>query len=73
MAKLHDLYRERLQAKGPWGIAETLGMTIDHFEPGLARVSMMATPAMHNPVGTVHGGVYCDLADMAMGIAFFSD
>ncbi|MFN0106512.1 MAG: PaaI family thioesterase [Bryobacteraceae bacterium] len=72
MAKLYDLFRERLAATGPWGIAAALGMTIDHFEPGLARVSMNVTAAMHNPVGTVHGGVYCDLADMAMGIAFFS-
>jgi uncharacterized protein (TIGR00369 family) len=72
MPRLHDLYRQRLTATGPWGLAETLGMTIEHFETGVARVSMMATAALHNPVGTVHGGVYCDLADMAMGIAFFS-
>lgn len=72
MAKLHDLYRERLSATGPWGVAATLGMTVDHFEPGLARVSMLASAATHNPAGTLHGGVYCDLADMAMGIAFFT-
>jgi uncharacterized protein (TIGR00369 family) len=72
MAKLHDLYRERLQATGPWGLAATLGMTIEHFEAGAARVSMNVAPSVHNPAGTLHGGVYCDLADMAMGIAFFS-
>ncbi len=72
MAKLHDLYRERLTATGPWGLAASLGMSIDHFEPGFARVSMTVDAAHHNPVGTLHGGVYCDLADMAMGIAFFS-
>lgn len=72
MAKLYDLYRDRLAATGPWGLAATLGMTVEHFEPGLARVSMTAAPALHNPAGTLHGGVYCDLADMAMGIAFFS-
>jgi uncharacterized protein (TIGR00369 family) len=72
MAKIYDLYRERLAATGPWGLAATLGMTIDHFEPGLARVSMSASPPTHNPGGTLHGGVYCDLADMAMGVAFFS-
>lgn len=71
MAKLHDLYRERLSSTGPWGLAATLGMTVEHFEPGAARVSMDAAPAVHNPAGTLHGGVYCDLADMAMGIAFF--
>ena len=65
MAKLHDLYRERLAATGPFGVTETLGMTMDHFEPGFARVSMAVTPAVHNPDGTLHGGVYCDLADHA--------
>ena len=24
----------------------------------------------HNPLGTLHGGIYCDLADVAMGIAY---
>ena len=72
MAKLHDLYRDRLAATGPFGITATLGMTIDHFEPGLARISRTVTPAMHNPAGTLHGGVFCDLADHAMGVAFFS-
>ena len=24
----------------------------------------------HNPMGTLHGGVYCDLADAAMGYAY---
>lgn len=71
MAKLHDLYRERLAATGPFGVTATLGMSMDHFEPGLARVSMAVTPSLHNPAGTLHGGVYCDIADHAMGVAFF--
>ena len=25
-----------------------------------------------NPMGTIHGGIICDLADAAMGMAFFS-
>jgi uncharacterized protein (TIGR00369 family) len=25
-----------------------------------------------NPMGTLHGGIFCDLADAAMGMAFFS-
>lgn len=71
MPKLYDLYRERLDAIGPCGAAATLGMAVEHFEPGLARVSMVATPALHNPAGTLHGGIFCDLADHAMGVAFF--
>lgn len=71
MAKLHDLYRERLSKTGNFGLAATLGMTMDHFEPGYARVSMPVTDALRNPAGTLHGGVFCDLADHAMGVAFF--
>jgi len=26
----------------------------------------------YNPLGTMHGGIYCDLADMAMGLAFMT-
>jgi uncharacterized protein (TIGR00369 family) len=31
-----------------------------------------AIGAPHNPMGTLHGGVYCDLADAAMGYAYAS-
>lgn len=33
---------------------------------------MQAGPQHHNPMGTLHGGVLCDLADAAMGMAFAS-
>ncbi|MCI0434842.1 MAG: PaaI family thioesterase [Gemmatimonadetes bacterium] len=34
---------------------------------------MDADPARHaNPMGTVHGGILCDIADGAMGMAFAS-
>jgi uncharacterized protein (TIGR00369 family) len=31
---------------------------------------MEANERHHNPMGTLHGGVYCDLADAAMGYAY---
>ena len=31
---------------------------------------MEAGERHHNPMGTLHGGVYCDLADAAMGYAY---
>src|ERR1700731_1723643 len=31
---------------------------------------MEADERHHNPMGTLHGGVYCDLADAAMGYAY---
>lgn len=71
MPKLYDLFRERVAAKAPLGLYDTLGFTLDHFSPGAACVSVDVHPGLHNFQGTLHGGVYCDLSDMAMGIAFF--
>ena len=36
---------------------------------GEARVELTASDRLHNAMGTVHGGVFCDLADVAMGCA----
>jgi uncharacterized protein (TIGR00369 family) len=53
-------------------IARTLGIVEEHRAHGHVTFSMDARPEHHNPLGTVHGGVYCDLADMAMGIAMLT-
>jgi uncharacterized protein (TIGR00369 family) len=39
-------------------------------EPGHAVFEIEADDRHHNPMGTLHGGVYCDLADAAMGSAY---
>jgi uncharacterized protein (TIGR00369 family) len=39
---------------------------------GAAIVELNATERHANPMGTLHGGVLCDLADLAMGAAFAS-
>jgi uncharacterized protein (TIGR00369 family) len=38
--------------------------------PGSATVQLEAGPQHANPMGTLHGGVLCDIADAAMGIAY---
>ena len=54
-------------------IANTLGFTMTAIDDGTARFEMDALPERHaNPMGTLHGGVLCDLADGAMGMAFAS-
>ncbi|HEX6590104.1 MAG TPA: PaaI family thioesterase [Longimicrobiales bacterium] len=54
-------------------IARTLGFTMTHIEEGSARFEMDAEPDRHaNPMGTLHGGVLCTIADSAMGMAFAS-
>jgi uncharacterized protein (TIGR00369 family) len=35
-------------------------------------MSMVAGERHSNPMGTLHGGILCDLADAAMGMAYFS-
>jgi uncharacterized protein (TIGR00369 family) len=47
-----------------------VGFRVTAFENGALRTEMDAGPEHHNPMGTVHGGILCDLADAAMGTAF---
>ena len=47
--------------------------SVDLIEPlgdGKALGWLDAGPRHANPMGTVHGGILCDVADAAMGIAF---
>src|SRR5271165_1396957 len=54
----------------PPPIARLLGFVVKCIEPGHAVFEMEADERHHNPMGTLHGGVYCDLADAAMGYAY---
>ena len=47
-----------------------MGLVGEKIEPGRAVFEMRAEERHHNPMGTLHGGVYCDLADAAMGWAY---
>ncbi|MDH4246802.1 MAG: PaaI family thioesterase [Deltaproteobacteria bacterium] len=39
-------------------------------EPDQAVVTLRVDERLHSPMGTLHGGILCDIADSAMGIAF---
>lgn len=54
----------------PPAIAVLLGFTVASVEPGRAVVEFEASERHANPMGTLHGGVLCDIADAAMGIAY---
>jgi uncharacterized protein (TIGR00369 family) len=63
------------QARGevpPPPIADTVGMRLVEIEPGRALFELEAEQRHANPMGTVHGGILCDLADAAMGCAYAS-
>src|SRR5436305_9320576 len=51
-------------------IAQLLGLNLTEFSADRAVVAFEAGPQHANPMGTLHGGVLCDLADAAMGTAW---
>lgn len=53
-------------------IGELIGSCINEIAAGRAVASLRSGPQHANPMGTLHGGVLCDLADAAMGMAFVS-
>jgi uncharacterized protein (TIGR00369 family) len=53
-------------------IARLIGFQLTGVRPGEAVVELEASDTHANPMGTLHGGVLCDIADAAMGIAYAS-
>src|SRR5271155_2645809 len=53
-------------------IARLIGFEAKDIADGRATVVLAAGPQHANPMGTLHGGVLCDIADAAMGMAFAS-
>ena len=73
MATIPDPAREMLRADAPPApIARLLGLVLKSVGGGRAVFEMEADERHHNPMGTLHGGVFCDLADVAMGYAYAS-
>jgi uncharacterized protein (TIGR00369 family) len=57
----------------PFPIMKTLGMSLIDIGEGTASFEMEAKTQLHsNPMGTIHGGVLCDIADAAIGTAHFT-
>jgi uncharacterized protein (TIGR00369 family) len=57
----------------PPPVARTVGMRLVEVGDGEAKFELDAVPERHaNPMGTVHGGILCDVADAAMGVAYAS-
>jgi uncharacterized protein (TIGR00369 family) len=53
-------------------VAETLGYTLVEVEEGRAVFGIQPEEFHYNPIGSVHGGVYCTLLDSAMACAVHS-
>jgi len=49
-----------------------IGFQAKAIKDGRALVTLAAGAQHANPMGTLHGGILCDIADAAMGMAFAS-
>ena len=74
MAKLIERVEAMLRGEIPGPpAARLIGFTLLSYEPGKAVFALEAGPQHANPMGTLHGGILCDLADAAMGIAYATE
>lgn len=53
-------------------VAKLIGFQLIEVKSGEAVFELETREDHYNPMGTVHGGILCDLADAAMGVAFAS-
>jgi uncharacterized protein (TIGR00369 family) len=56
----------------PPPVAKLIGFEVSQIEEGRAVVEFEAGPQHANPMGGLHGGIICDIADAAMGVAYAS-
>jgi acyl-coenzyme A thioesterase PaaI-like protein len=74
MNKLLERTEAIIRGEAPaHAIAKLIGFDLISVAPGKAVVELQATEAHANPMGTLHGGVLCDISDAAMGIASASN
>src|SRR5450432_2801452 len=74
--EMYEAFQGALKNGGglpPPPIARLLGFTNPVLTPGSATIELDVDERLANPMGTLHGGVLCDIADAAMGIAYASE
>jgi uncharacterized protein (TIGR00369 family) len=72
MASLRDRLDGMVSGDDVPPIARLVGFSVTAAGGGAATVELDADSRHANPMGTVHGGILCDIADAAMGIAYAS-
>lgn len=72
MSKL-DAFRKIVAGElPPPPVGDLIGLRFTAVDKGTATFELDAGPQHASPLGTVHGGILCDLADAAMGCAHAS-
>lgn len=71
MASMLDALKRMVRGDAPPApVASLVGFTLTSIEPGRSIITFEAKPRHANPMGTLHGGILCDVADAAMGTAY---
>lgn len=69
LESLQKLVRGELR---PPPVAQLVGFHLISVEHGEAVIELEAENKHANPMGTLHGGILCDITDAAMGMAYAS-
>jgi uncharacterized protein (TIGR00369 family) len=69
MPDLAQRLSDWLAGVSPPPIADFIGLRLVSAGSGSSVVEVNVDRRHHNPIGTVHGGIFADLADAAMGTA----
>jgi uncharacterized protein (TIGR00369 family) len=73
MTKMLGLIHAMLRGEAPPPpVGTLLGFRLTSIGDGEAVIEMEADGRHANPMGTLHGGILCDIADAAMGMAYAS-
>jgi uncharacterized protein (TIGR00369 family) len=73
MARLIDRITVGMRANEAGApVGKLIGFRPTSVEDGKAVFELEAGPQHANPMGTLHGGILCDVADAAMGVAYAS-
>ena len=72
MSKMLDQIQAAIRGEVLVPVAQLVGFRVVSVEGGQALVELEAGPQHANPMGTLHGGILCDIADAAMGLSLVS-
>jgi uncharacterized protein (TIGR00369 family) len=71
--KMLDMIEKLVRGELPQPpVGQLIGFSLVSAKSGEAVVELKADKRHSNPMGTLHGGILCDIVDAAMGIAYAS-
>lgn len=67
-----DVFRTKRREGGVPPVGPPIGVRRTEIDFDRARIEFEAGPPHASPTGSLHGGILCDVAEAAMGMAFAS-